>query len=221
MAARARTGPSFIDTLAELHALDPDEVGLGSFGKRDSYVGRQLHRWYASWNASKDREIPDVDRLHDFLVASLPEQTRVSVVHGDYGLHNCRVAAEGHIAAVVDWEIATLGDPLADLAYCINAWLETPDGRLAATRPARPRCPASPAARSSSAATRSAPTPTSARSSTTPASTTGRRSASSKGSTPGTSTGRRTPRASSSALFPQRMDRSLQLAVEAAERLGR
>ena len=56
--ARARTGPSFIDTLAELHAIDPDEVGLGSFGKRDSYVGRQLHRWYASWNASKDREIP-------------------------------------------------------------------------------------------------------------------------------------------------------------------
>ena len=59
------TGPSFIDTLAELHALDPDEIGLGSFGKRDSYVGRQLHRWYASWNASKDRELPDVDRLHD------------------------------------------------------------------------------------------------------------------------------------------------------------
>ena len=65
VAARARTGPSFIDTLAELHALDPDEVGLGALGKRDSYVGRQLRRWYASWNASKDREIPDVDRLHD------------------------------------------------------------------------------------------------------------------------------------------------------------
>ena len=90
-------------------------------------MGRQLRRWYASWNASKDRELPDVDRLHDLLVALLPEQTKVSVVHGDYGLHNCRVAADGHIAAVIDWEIATLGDPSADLAYCMNAWMETPD----------------------------------------------------------------------------------------------
>jgi aminoglycoside phosphotransferase (APT) family kinase protein len=127
VAARACTGPSFIDTLADLHALDPDEVGLGGLGKRDSYVGRQLHRWYASWNASKNRELPDVDQLHDFLVQHLPTQDRVSVVHGDYGLHNCRVAADGHIAAVVDWEISTLGDPLADLAYCINAWIESPD----------------------------------------------------------------------------------------------
>ena len=125
--ARARTGPSFIDTLADLHALDPDDIGLGGLGKRDSYVSRQLHRWYASWNASKTRELPDVDRLHDYLVERLPEQRSVSVVHGDYGLHNCRVASEGHIAAVVDWEISTLGDPMADLAYCINAWVESPE----------------------------------------------------------------------------------------------
>jgi aminoglycoside phosphotransferase (APT) family kinase protein len=123
--ARARTGPSFIDTLAALHALEPDEIGLGGLGKRDSYVGRQLHRWYASWNASKNRELADVDRLHGFLVDHLPNQSRVSVVHGDYGLHNCRVSTKGDIAAVVDWEISTLGDPLADLAYCINAWVES------------------------------------------------------------------------------------------------
>ena len=126
-AARTRTGPSFIDTLADLHAVDPDAVGLGGLGKRDSYVGRQLHRWYSSWNASKNRELPDVDRLHDFLVGRLPTQTAVSVVHGDYGLHNCRVSADGPIAAVVDWEISTLGDPLADLAYCINTWVESAD----------------------------------------------------------------------------------------------
>ncbi|HSS10543.1 MAG TPA: phosphotransferase family protein, partial [Acidimicrobiales bacterium] len=125
--ARAVTGPSFIDTLAALHAVDPDEVGLGGLAKRDSYVGRQLHRWYASWNASKNRELPDVDRLHSFLVERLPEQSKVSVVHGDYGLHNCRVAAAGHIAAVVDWEISTLGDPMADLAYCINTWIDSGD----------------------------------------------------------------------------------------------
>lgn len=125
--ARARTGPSFIDTLAALHQLDPDEIGLGDLGKRTSYVGRQLHRWYESWNASKDRERPDVDRLYTFLVDHLPEQAGVSVVHGDYGLHNCRVDTEGRVAAVVDWEISTLGDPLADLAYCINAWVEPGD----------------------------------------------------------------------------------------------
>ena len=126
-AARAATGPSFIDTLAALHRLDPTEVGLGNLGKPTDYVGRQLKRWYASWNASKNRELPDVDRLYEFLIARLPEQTQVSIVHGDYGLHNCRVATDGHIAAVVDWEISTLGDPLADLAYCVNAWVESPD----------------------------------------------------------------------------------------------
>jgi aminoglycoside phosphotransferase (APT) family kinase protein len=125
--ARARTGPSFIDTLAALHRLDPDDVGLGGLGKRTSYVGRQLHRWYESWKASKTRELPDVDRLYTYLVDNLPEQTTVSVVHGDYGLHNCRVATDGHIAAVIDWEISTLGDPLADLAYCINGWAESGD----------------------------------------------------------------------------------------------
>ena len=123
-ADRARTGPSYMDTLAALHAVDPEAVGLGDLGKRDNYVGRQLRRWYSSWESSKNRELANVDRLHDWLVAHLPEQTKTTIVHGDYGLHNCRVASDGTIAAVVDWEISTLGDPLADLAYCINAWVE-------------------------------------------------------------------------------------------------
>ena len=127
VAARARVGRSLIDTLAALHALDPDEVGLGALGKRDSYVGRQLRRWYNSWTATKDRDLPDVDRLHRFLLESLPKQTKTSIVHGDYGLHNSLVAGDGHIAAIIDWEISTLGDPLADLAYCVNGWLEASD----------------------------------------------------------------------------------------------
>ena len=125
--ARALTGPSYIDTLSQLHALDPDEVGLGDLGRRDAYVARQLRRWFESWKASKTSDLADVERLHDFLVERLPVQTRTSVVHGDFGLHNCRVSAEGPVAAVVDWEISTLGDPLADLAYGINAWIESPD----------------------------------------------------------------------------------------------
>jgi aminoglycoside phosphotransferase (APT) family kinase protein len=123
--AREQTGISFIDTLSALHALQPEAVGLGEFGQRGSYVARQLHRWYGSWNASKNRDLAEVDWLHNFLINQLPDQPKVSVVHGDYGLHNCRVAADGHIAAVIDWEISTLGDPLADLGYCINGWVES------------------------------------------------------------------------------------------------
>lgn len=129
--ARAATGPSYVDTLAQLHALDPDEVGLGGLGKRDDYVARQLRRWSQSWESSQTpsstAQRAEVDRLHRLLVERLPEQRRTSVVHGDFGLHNCRVSAAGPVAAVVDWEISTLGDPLADLAYCINAWIESPD----------------------------------------------------------------------------------------------
>lgn len=122
VADRARTGTSFVDTLAALHAVDPDEVGLGGLGKRDSYVARQLKRWYASWEASKNRELPDVDRLHGLLLDHLPEQSETRVVHGDYGLHNCIIGRDGTVLAVVDWEISTLGDPLADLAYGVNWW---------------------------------------------------------------------------------------------------
>jgi aminoglycoside phosphotransferase (APT) family kinase protein len=125
--ARQQTGRSFIDTLAALHCLDPVQVGLGELGRPSNYVGRQLHRWYESWSASKDRERRDVDRLYSFLVDRLPKQPKVSIVHGDYGLHNCRVATDGHIAAVIDWEISTLGDPLADLAYSVNAWVKSPE----------------------------------------------------------------------------------------------
>ena len=133
---RHALGISFIDVLADLHQVDPEAVGLADLGKPDSYVSRQLHRWYASWNASKTAERPEVDALHEFLAARVPEQGQARVVHGDYGLHNCISAPEGYIAAVVDWEISTLGDPLADLAYALNAWVEPEDAD-----PARPDAP--------------------------------------------------------------------------------
>ncbi|MPY96110.1 MAG: phosphotransferase [Acidimicrobiia bacterium] len=186
VADRAKTGPSFIDTLAALHAVDPDEVGLGKLGKRDSYVGRQLNRWYASWNASKNRDLPDVDRLHDFLAERLPEQAETRVVHGDYGLHNCVVGRDGTVLAVVDWEISTLGDPLADLAYCVNWWdRDDSPARMEGFDP-----PEALVERYGITTGR-----TSARSSTTAASTTGRRSASCRASTPATSTARSPPKA--------------------------
>jgi aminoglycoside phosphotransferase (APT) family kinase protein len=118
---------SFVDVLAELHALDPDEVGLGGLGKKEDYVARQLHRWHTSWLASKTDDRPLVERVHDTLVERIPVQEPARVVHGDYGLHNCLSHHRGHIAAVVDWEISTLGDPLADLGYALNSWCDADD----------------------------------------------------------------------------------------------
>ncbi|MEI8302169.1 MAG: phosphotransferase family protein [Burkholderiales bacterium] len=120
---------SFIDVLADLHAVDPDAVGLGNLGKRDSYVGRQLNAWYRSWTASAQAARYDDPRAHSlqkFFLENLPQQEPARVVHGDYGTHNVLVGPQATVAAVVDWEISTLGDPLADLAYALNWW---PDAR--------------------------------------------------------------------------------------------
>jgi len=124
-AARRALAFAFVDTLADLHALDPDEVGLGDLGKRDSYVRRQLSTWYRSWTASAGPADYDDPRAHEIqrrLLAALPDQGPARIVHGDYGLHNCLVSPGGGFRAVVDWEISTLGDPLADLAYALIAW---------------------------------------------------------------------------------------------------
>ncbi len=123
---------SFIDVLADLHRLDPDEIGLGGLGKKEDYVGRQLRTWFRSWTSSIDDADYDDPRAHemrDFLAANIPDQGPAKVVHGDYGLHNCLIGPNHKIAAVVDWEISTLGDPLADLGYALNQWAEPGEGR--------------------------------------------------------------------------------------------
>lgn len=122
---------SFMDVLADLHALDPEETGLGSLGRKDSYVARQLKTWYRSWNASIEGAGLDDARAHElqrYFLAELPDQGPARVVHGDYGLHNVLVGPDAKLAAVLDWEISTLGDPLADLAYALNAWLAPGEG---------------------------------------------------------------------------------------------
>jgi aminoglycoside phosphotransferase (APT) family kinase protein len=121
---------SFIDVLAALHEVDPDAVGLGDLGKKDSYVGRQLKTWYRSWTSSVGPAEFDDPRAHElqrFFLDHLPEQGPARIVHGDYGLHNVLVGPDHTIAAVVDWEISTLGDPLADLAYALNQWPDPSD----------------------------------------------------------------------------------------------
>ena len=130
MEARNAVGYSFIGNLALLHSIDPADIGLDGLAKHDGYVQRQLRTWYGSWQASlegADYDDPRIHRLHDALQAKLPEQGPARVVHGDYGMHNCMINADGSLAAVLDWEIATLGDPLADFAYALNGWSDPDD----------------------------------------------------------------------------------------------
>lgn len=123
-AQRRSTGESFIDVLADMHAEDPDGIGLSDIARKEGYIARQLKRWYSQWNASKTRELPLVDELHDEFAARVPMQGPARVVHGDYRLGNCITSFDGRIAAVLDWEIATLGDPLADVGYVLHSWPE-------------------------------------------------------------------------------------------------
>lgn len=127
---RAVLSDSFIDVLAALHAVDPDAVGLSDLGRKDAYIERQLNTWYKSWQASvgpAQMDDPRAHALRDYFLAHVPDQGPARVVHGDYGLHNVLVGADGRVAAVVDWEISTLGDPLADLGYALNQWAEPGD----------------------------------------------------------------------------------------------
>jgi len=127
---RRRAGDCFIDTLAALHSIDPDDVGLGNFAKKDGYVERQIRTWYGSWMASSptaNYDDPRMHQLYHLLTGSLPEQAPGRIVHGDFGPHNSLFDPAGNINAVLDWELATLGDPFADFAYSINAWVEPGD----------------------------------------------------------------------------------------------
>ncbi len=121
-AERHALGMHVAAVLADLHAADPDEIGLGDLGRREDYVGRQLRRWKQQWDAHHQRDIPDMDAVFERLVASIPEQRHSTVVHGDYRLGNMLATPEGRVAGVLDWELCTLGDPLADLGYLLNTW---------------------------------------------------------------------------------------------------
>jgi aminoglycoside phosphotransferase (APT) family kinase protein len=134
--ARRVAGDSIVDTLAAIHAVRPDEVGLGELGRHDSYIARQLKRWYGQWQASKTRELAAVDAVHDGLLARIPEQGPASIVHGDYRLDNCMLHPDGRVAAVLDWEISTLGDPLADVGLLLVYWTGPDDDASAWVGPA-------------------------------------------------------------------------------------
>ncbi len=133
---RRAIGERVADTLAQIHAIDPDAVGLGDLGKKEDYVARQLHRWQGQWEKSKTRELPLIDSVHERLAARIPAQGPATIVHGDYRLDNMILTPAGEVAAVVDWELCTLGDPLADVGLLTAYWPQREDDPVALGQPA-------------------------------------------------------------------------------------
>jgi aminoglycoside phosphotransferase (APT) family kinase protein len=130
-AARRQMYELLVDTLADLHNIDPVAAGLGDFGKPGNYFERQVARWTRQYRDSQTDDLPEMERLIDYLPNSLPEQSRVSIVHGDYRIDNVLYRDDGSLAAVLDWELATLGDPVADFSYLAMQWVMPADGSAA------------------------------------------------------------------------------------------
>ena len=127
---REGLGEHLIDVLADLHSVDPDQVGLGELGRKEAYIERQLKRWYGQYRQSaalQSRSVPAIDKVHELLSARVPPQGPAAIVHGDYRLDNAVATDEGRIAAVLDWELCTLGDALADLGQLMVNWVEPGD----------------------------------------------------------------------------------------------
>ena len=139
---RRAVGDHMADTLAALHAVDPDAVGLGDLGRHEGYIERQLKRWRGQYEQMQVEGVDHggiVERVSDELARRIPKQQRTSVVHGDYRMDNVVLADDGSVRAILDWEICTLGDPLADLGLLMDYWSDP--GRLHGGARARRRRP--------------------------------------------------------------------------------
>ncbi len=124
-----RISEAMVDALARLHEVDWQAVGLGDFGRPQGYLARQVRRWGEQWDRAKTRELPALDRLRERLAAHVPESPPPTIVHGDFRLENVMLAADdpARIVAIFDWEMSTLGDPLADLGWTLALWSEAGD----------------------------------------------------------------------------------------------
>ena len=122
-AERTAVYDSMCETISRLHTLDPVKIGLADFGRGENYVARQVERWSKQYRASETEKIDAMERLIDWLPKHIPESGPVRLVHGDYRLDNLIVARDRpKVVAVLDWELSTLGDPLADFSYHLMAW---------------------------------------------------------------------------------------------------
>ena len=128
-AERRRISVALVETLVCLHAVDYCAVGLEGFGHPEGYLERQVRRWSQQWERSQTSPLPEIDELSRRLLAALPESPAPTIVHGDYRLGNMALDPNdpGRVVAVFDWEMATLGDPLADLAYTLIYWTDRGD----------------------------------------------------------------------------------------------
>jgi aminoglycoside phosphotransferase (APT) family kinase protein len=127
---RGGVGDHMADTLAALHDVDPDAVGLGDLGRHEGYIERQLKRWKGQYDQMQVEGVDHgglVERVSDELARRIPKQQRTSVVHGDYRMDNVVLADDGTVRAILDWEICTLGDPLADLGLLMDYWSDPAD----------------------------------------------------------------------------------------------
>lgn len=125
--SRSRASEQIVDVLGDLHRVDIDDVGLGDAARREAFLDRQLRRMYAVWERTKTRELPLVDELHARLVAAAPAQRHTGIVHSDYRFGNVILGRDGDLRAVLDWELWTLGDVLADVGFLLNNWYEPHD----------------------------------------------------------------------------------------------
>ena len=121
---------AMIDTMADLHTKDPQAIGMGDFGKPDDYCARQISRWTKQYKLSETEHQPKMERMIAWLPQTIPPQHVSSVVHGDYRLDNMIFhKKENRVIAVLDWELSTLGDPIADFSYLMLNWQNASDGR--------------------------------------------------------------------------------------------
>lgn len=125
---RRRMYEQLVDTLADLHNIDPETAELSDFGKPGNYFERQVMRWTRQYRDSQTDYLPEMERLIAFLPETLPQQARTSIVHGDYRIDNVIFDGDGTLTAVLDWELSTLGDPLADFSYLAMQWMMPADG---------------------------------------------------------------------------------------------
>jgi aminoglycoside phosphotransferase (APT) family kinase protein len=136
-AERRRIGEALVDVLVRLHAVDVEAVGLADFGRPAGYLERQVRRWAQQWERSATGPLPAIEELQRRLAAALPASPAPTIVHGDYRLGNLALDPDdpGRVVAVYDWEMATLGDPLADLGYTLIYWSEPGDAGDGRTLP--------------------------------------------------------------------------------------
>lgn len=121
---RTAMSKALVSTLCALHRVDIDAVGLGDLAKRDGYIERQLRRWSGQWEQAKTRELPLINTVAEALSARMPTPSLATIAHGDYRLSNCMMNPAGPVAGVLDWELCTLGEPMADLGQLLCYWYD-------------------------------------------------------------------------------------------------